>query len=356
MQSTIRNLIACAAVIASGAGSVLSQTTVDVSFTARYDSSVQRYVAIFPPAFDSSVTHDVCIALHGMFSDRWQFATDTRDECRAARDAAAARDMLYISPDYRASSSCMNTPAETDVVQIIEELKARYRVGRVFVCGASMGGTSSLIFTILHPRLIAGVAAMNAKANMTEDSPYMQQIIDAYGGTSEQVPQEYYKRSAEFFPDSFMMPVGFTLSGKDDIVPPRSALRLIQELQDRGKKYLEVYEPDFGHSTNYADARAILDFVMDSASALPTGTRRSALNAPGTPAGVTILPSRVVFHGRHAGAPMHVRIFDLRGETVASLQGNGSVTWSVGLGRGPFAYRMIEGNEVSTGCLYDLAR
>jgi dipeptidyl aminopeptidase/acylaminoacyl peptidase len=274
----------------------------DVTFTAAFDGSEQRYVQILPDGFDSTGRHDVLIGLHGLFADRWQFATDTRDECRAARDAAAERNMIYLSPDYR-GPSCMNTPAESDVVQIIGLVKARYLVSRVFICGASMGGHSSLIFTILHPRLVDGVAAMNCKANMTDPTPYTAEIATAYGGTPEQVPQEYYKRSAEYFPDSFLVPLGMTLSGKDDIVPPASSLRLAQSLRDRGKRVLVVYEPDFGHYTNYADARTILDFAFDSAAVQPTPVRP------------------VVAGAVHCMARSRERACDLSGRSLTELLG-----------------------------------
>jgi DNA helicase HerA-like ATPase len=116
--------------------------------------------------------------------------------------------------------------------------------------------------------MIDGIAAMNCKANMTDPTPYAAEIATAYGGTPDQVPDEYYKRSAEFFPDSFLVPLGMALSGKDDIVPPASSLRLAQSLRDRGKRVLVVYEPDLGHLTNYADARTILSFAFDSAAAV----------------------------------------------------------------------------------------
>ena len=66
------------------------------------------------------------IALHGHGSDRWQFASKVFDEASAARDVAAAHRMLFVSPDYRKSTSWMGPKAEADMVQIIDELKARY--------------------------------------------------------------------------------------------------------------------------------------------------------------------------------------------------------------------------------------
>ena len=97
------------------------------------------------------------VALHGHGSDRWQFATQVRDECRATRDAAAANGMLMISPDYRAKTSWMGPAAEADLLQIIRIVKQQFQVQRVIVSGGSMGGTSALIFAALHPDQVDGV-------------------------------------------------------------------------------------------------------------------------------------------------------------------------------------------------------
>ena len=137
--------------------------TQDVTFKAQCDGTEQKYVLLFPKTFTASVPHDLLIALHGHGSDRWQFINQERDECRVARDFAAEHEMLFVSPDYRASTSWMGPKAEADVVQMITDLKQAYRVSRVFLCGGSMGGSSSLTFAVLHPELIDGVASMNGR-------------------------------------------------------------------------------------------------------------------------------------------------------------------------------------------------
>src|SRR5262245_10263335 len=93
----------------------------DIAFTAAYDGTEPRSVLMLPMDFKREQLHDVLIALHGHGSDRWQFVHDPRDECRAARDVAAAHGMIYVSPDYRARTSWMGPKAEADVVQIIGE-------------------------------------------------------------------------------------------------------------------------------------------------------------------------------------------------------------------------------------------
>ena len=52
-----------------------------------------------------------------------------------------------------------------------------------------------------HPELIAGVCSLNGTANMIEYAKFQDAIIASYGGTKDQVPDEYKKRSAELWPE-----------------------------------------------------------------------------------------------------------------------------------------------------------
>ncbi|NLV43856.1 MAG: alpha/beta fold hydrolase [Candidatus Hydrogenedentes bacterium] len=235
----------------------------DVAFISRRDQTEQRYVVVFPEAFREGDRHDVLIALHGHGSDRWQFVKDPRDECRATRDVAAKYKMIFISPDYRAKTSWMGPAAEDDLVQIIGEVKEKYHAGKVYLCGGSMGGTASLTFAVLHPELIAGVASMNGTANLVEYENFQDAIQESYGGTKAEVPEEYKKRSAEFFPARLTMPVGITAGGRDDVVPAASVLRLVKSLDEMGRRVLLVYRETGGHETNYEDASTILEFVLN---------------------------------------------------------------------------------------------
>ena len=122
------------------------------------DDREERYLRILPADFETQETHDLLIALHGHGSDRRQFVEQSRDECRAARDTAAKHHMIFVSPDYRVPASWMGPKAEADVVQIIDETKRRFTIGRVIISGGSMGGTASLTFAALHPDLVDGVA------------------------------------------------------------------------------------------------------------------------------------------------------------------------------------------------------
>lgn len=237
----------------------------DAAFTAACDGSEQRYVLGLPQGFDPAGAHDVLIALHGHGSDRWQFAKDPRGECRAARDAAIAHDMLFISPDYRAKTSWMGPRAEADTVQIIGDIKKQYRVRRVFLCGGSMGGSSALTFAALHPELVDGVAAMNGTANHLEYDRFQEAIQESFGGAKGDIPLEYKNRSAEYWPERFTMPAAFSLGGKDDVVPPQSVLRLAEVLRRLGRRPLVIYREEGGHATTYDDGKALLEYILANA-------------------------------------------------------------------------------------------
>lgn len=235
----------------------------DRTFTAANDKTEQHYVLLLPTDFDSGKNYDLVLALHGHGSDRWQFAKDNRAECRGARDVADARGMIFVSPDYRAKTSWMGPAAEADTVQLLTALKKEFRIGHVVLCGGSMGATAALTFTALHPDLVDGVVALNGLANHFEYENFQDAIRESFGGNKQEVPEEYYRRSAEYFPLKFTMPVALTTSGQDTAVPPGSVMRLADTVKRLNPAVLHLHRPDAGHETNYDDTVAAMDFVCD---------------------------------------------------------------------------------------------
>ncbi len=235
----------------------------EIVFTAKYDGTEQRYVLLKPKDFDASQRHHVLIALHGHGSDRWQFVRDGRGECRAARDAAAEHGFLFVSPDYRASTSWMGPAATADLQQILHELRRKHRIDQVVISGGSMGGTSAIAFAAMHPQLVDGVVSLNGTANLLEYDQFQPAIAASYGGTKAEKPDVYRERSAELFPDRLSMPTAFTTGGKDTLVPPGSTLRLVKALEERQSPVKSINRPDGGHDTNYDDSRAAFEFVIE---------------------------------------------------------------------------------------------
>lgn len=238
--------------------------TKDITFTAVVDGSTQHYLERLPDNFQVEQEQHVLIALHGHGSDRHQCVSNWA-EFQAAQDAAAKYKMIYISPDYRASTSWMGPKAEADVVQIIGALRKQYKVDKVFLTSASMGGASVLTFAALHPELIAGVCSQNGTANHFEYQNFQEAIQESFGGTKAQVPLEYKNRSAEYWPEKLTMPIAFAVGGRDESVPPQSVLRLAGVLRELKRTVLLTYDEEGGHSTTYEDTLAGLEFVIQSA-------------------------------------------------------------------------------------------
>lgn len=238
----------------------------DVAFTANADGSTQYYVIRLPENFNPFFGYDLLIALHGHGFDRWQFATGDWDETRAARDFAGKNNLIFVSPDYRPTTSWMGPLAEADVLQIIQDTKLQYPINRVFITGASMGGASALTFTALHPELINGVSAMNGTANHLEFEGFQDAITASFGGTKQQIPLEYKNRSAEYWPERFTMAVGLSAGGLDTTVPPQSFIRFAEILNKIQQKIFFLYQPRGGHFTSYSDALAILKYMYNPIS------------------------------------------------------------------------------------------
>lgn len=246
----------------AGSFQVVAQEVRDVAFVSNHDATQQHYVEIIPNAFNGNDSVSIIIGLHGHGSDRWQFATDNRPECLAFRQFASAHQMIAVTPDYRAKTSWMGLDAEKDLLQIIEELKSKYLVRRVYLVGGSMGGTSALTFSALHPHLIDGVTAMNAHANHLEYTGFQDAIADSFGGSKEEIPAEYKKRSAEYWPEKLTMPISFTVGVTDTIVPPTSIYRLVNLLGKLNKQVLLITDGIAGHNTNFDVAYAAMQFMI----------------------------------------------------------------------------------------------
>jgi dipeptidyl aminopeptidase/acylaminoacyl peptidase len=252
------------------------QEAKDVEFKSEYDGTMQKYMICLPKDFDSSKTYDMLMLFHGHGSDRQQYITDPRDGCKGARDAAVKLGVILVSPDYRAPASWMGPAAEADTVQLIGDLKKKYKVGKVFLHGGSMGGTAVLTFTALHPELVDGVSSQVGVANLLEyDVNYVgiqDAIKESFGGKKDETPEqykkrnpdEYKKRSAEFHPEKFTMPVTIMVGGKDDICPPQSALRLAEAIKKHNRDVLLIHRENLGHDSSYEDTVKAIEFIVET--------------------------------------------------------------------------------------------
>ncbi len=271
------DIIRCLGMVLLGACALCAEPH-DVAFKSDADGTEQRYMEILPADFDQSKNYELIIGLHGHGSDRRQFATAQIAEAVAFRKFAAKHGMIAVTPDYRAATSWMGPRAEADVIQIINGLKKKYRIGRVFIVGGSMGATSALSFAALHPEMVAGVTSMNGHANHLEYENFQDAIAASFGGKKTEIPLEYKKRSAEYWPEVLTMPIAMTVGANDTVVPPGSCLRLAAILKKLDRKVFVINRPAGGHSTTLEDGLAALEFMVTGE--IPPATAATTAAAP----------------------------------------------------------------------------
>ena len=234
----------------------------DVSFIAKCDNTEQKYTILLPEKFNPDRHYDLVIILHGMGGDRWQlFNLREVEACRAVLEVSMENELIVVVPDYRIDQ-WMGPSGESDTLQILVDLKRQYRINKVYIGGGSMGGSSVLSLIVRFPYLFDGAFSMNGTANYLEYQNYQDYIRKGFGGTKEEIPLEYKKRSAEYWPERIIMPLGLSVGGQDTAVPPHSVTRLANVLNKMKRKVLYIYREEVGHGTLYDDARAIFEFAL----------------------------------------------------------------------------------------------
>ncbi len=235
----------------------------EVSFVAKCDGTEQKYAMLLPEAFRPDRQYDLFMMFHGMYGDRWQlYELREHGANQVILEVAQENDLIVVTPDYRIDQ-WMGPKGEADSLQIMVDVKRQYRIDKVFIGGGSMGGSAVLTLAALHPYLFDGVLSMNGTANYLEYENYQDYIQKGFGGTKAEVPLEYKNRSAEYWPERFIQPVGMVVGSDDTAVPPHSVARLANALMKMNRKVKSISRDGMGHGARYEDVRALLEFVLD---------------------------------------------------------------------------------------------
>jgi pimeloyl-ACP methyl ester carboxylesterase len=170
------------------------------------------------------------------------------------------RRFAYATPDYRGTTSWMSEPAEADITQLVGLLKTDLRAPRVYLIGASMGGSSALAYAVRHPELLDGVIDVCGTSDIgdfhgwcraTPSPPVLKELADAieqaYGGTPAQKPGLYAGRSALAQAARLTMPVVMAHGESDAVIPVRYSRDLHRLLKGRGARALYREYPGGDH-------------------------------------------------------------------------------------------------------------
>jgi dipeptidyl aminopeptidase/acylaminoacyl peptidase len=153
------------------------------------------------------------------------------------------RRAVYICPEYR-GDSWMGPAAERDLMELLRLAGERHRPSAVLLTGGSMGGTSALVFASLHPDLVDGVLAWCPATDAAAMYPrFPDQFRAAYGGTPDEVPAEYRRRSSREGANALAtMPVVLVHGSADTVIPVEHSRTLVERLRARQAKvqYVEL--------------------------------------------------------------------------------------------------------------------
>lgn len=157
------------------------------------------------------------------------------------------QNAVYICPEYR-GNSWMGPDAEKDVVEILRLAKEKYRPVRILLTGASMGGTSALIFASRHPELLDGVLAWCPATDPALMFPkFGEHFRTSYGGSPEEVPEIYRERTSRDHAKGLAKLPSVIIHGKADAVIPVEHSRVLVERLKDFKAIVNYTEVEGGH-------------------------------------------------------------------------------------------------------------
>jgi dipeptidyl aminopeptidase/acylaminoacyl peptidase len=178
---------------------------------------------------------------HGSGGDQLYVRADAREFwLNPLRNAGAG----IITPNLR-GNSWMSPPAVQDLHDLLTWFAKRHQASRFVFASGSMGGTSNLIYATFHPEDCAAVAVWGAAPDLAGyvkwgmryargiQREIAEAIVNAYGGTAEQVPDLYRRHSPLLHTDRLIMPLYLSHGEKDALMPVAPMRELAARLVGR---------------------------------------------------------------------------------------------------------------------------
>lgn len=163
--------------------------------------------------------------------------------------------------------------AASDVHNILGFVRQKWDVKKFIFAGGSMGGSSNLIYAVVHPEDVAGVVALCPATDLQSyytwcrksALPIVQEIADAiersYGGKPKDQPRIYSKHSIIENATNLKMPV-FVCHGTADAFIPISQPRSLVGRMGNSTSFTYVEIPDGNHDAPLAAFGQGLDWVL----------------------------------------------------------------------------------------------
>ncbi|MEI8248682.1 MAG: alpha/beta fold hydrolase [Lentisphaerota bacterium] len=203
----------------------------------------------------------VVIHGHGSHGDQLYARQDIRELWLPVfRDTGAG----ILTVNLR-DNAWMGPAAASDMHDLVDWLRREYGMGKTIFASGSMGGTSNLIYAVLHPEDVNGVVARGAATDLAsyydwcvrQRMPIIQEIGEAIriscGGTPEQQPELYRRHSVLANAGRLTMPVFLSHGGADQLIPVEQARALADKLAgQKNFSYCEI--PGGNHDSPLAES------------------------------------------------------------------------------------------------------
>lgn len=167
----------------------------------------------------------------------------------------------------------MSPAAAADLHDVLNYVRAEQGMQKAVFCSGSMGGTSNLIYGVLHPDDVAGIVARGAASDLasyckwcrTQTRAILKEIADAicaaYGAAPEQAPDMFARHSALVNAARLRMSVYLAHGGADATIPVAQSRALAEKLSGKADfRYHEI--PGGNHDAPLHDMQG-LRFVLD---------------------------------------------------------------------------------------------
>ncbi len=136
------------------------------AYLSTVDNTLQPYRLYIPAAYDGKQPRPLVVALHGMGGDE-NSLFDSYGQPSALQREAERLGFLVVCPKGRAPASMYRGAAETDVLDVVREVRREYQVDpkRIYMMGHSMGAYGTWSIAMAHPELFAALGPVAGGGN-----------------------------------------------------------------------------------------------------------------------------------------------------------------------------------------------
>jgi len=196
----------------------------------------------------------VCVHGHGSTGNQLY----TREDIRRSWLTVFKRYHFgIVTPNLR-GNSWMSPAAAADLHGLLDHIRDKHQAKRFILASGSMGGTSNLIYSVLHPEDVDAAIALCPATDLTSYYQWcrtrpkvkiLQHIADAiasaYGCEPDECPDLYREHSALANADRLTMPVYVAHGAQDATIPITQSESLYAALKFRGiTRFCEIPEGD----------------------------------------------------------------------------------------------------------------